>query len=833
VLTLLKLAGVILAAGILATGLVLPYVGSLGLAAGHEAHKFLNTTCKLQEESPPRPTTVYARDGKTVIARLFTQDRKDIPLSQVPRYLQEALVATEDRRFYEHHGVDLRGLIRSAVSTTGGDTQGGSTLTMQYVKQLRYYQAVKSGNTAAADAAIAVDLNRKMEDAQCALYFENVKHESKGTILNKYLNIAFFGENSYGIETAAQTYFNKHAKDLTLPESATLVGLLRAPSAYDPFQHPQAAQMRRNQVLQNLVDVGDLSEAKATQYAKTPISLATKRPPKVQEGCANAGTTIKNAGFFCDYAQTWLENVQGIKDLDTGGYTITTTLDPDIQNTAQEGVSKAIPATSPMTSMLPVVDPKSGDVLAMASSKLFGTNTSTKDHTHTSLPIFTRHVGQGASTYKLFALLTALSTGVPDDWLLETPTSKKGYQPRNCQSDAYVTNGDANETYNRNESLASATAKSSNTFFVGLADQLLGCDLQPIVDMAKKLGMSGLSLPSAGNSKKTVGQDILQTQNATELVLGAVPTSPLELAGAYAAIANDGRYNQPAPILSIKGSGGKAIAVKRSPGVQVVLPQIARKAVHVLIGDTQDPGTSADAFARWYDDDSSEVAGKTGTATAVNPRTGKDTKENASLWFVGMTPDLVATSALVNLDHPSWPASGLPGVKHPAQDAYGEYASRIWLKALDHTISKHSWSWPTPGSVSGREVPNVVGMSVSKAKRTLEADGYKMVQLDAANQLLCASSEVYGQVAYYGPQYAAKGTTITVCPSSSQGQDVYIKPKPPPPPPPTTRHNNPTTGTGSTRSAPRGGSTSSGTQPSGGSGPSGPGHGHRTKTPHR
>src|SRR5664279_4701355 len=260
---LAKLLATLVAAGVLAAGILLPIVGGIGLAADHEARKFLNTKCTLVETPPPEKTRLFARDGKTLIATIFKQDRQPIPLTQVPTYLQQALVATEDRRFYSHHGVDMRGLIRSAISTTSGDTQGGSTLTMQYVKQIRYYQA--GDDIKKQQAAIDQNLNRKIEDAQCALYIENTEHESKDTILDNYLNIAFFGENSYGIQTAAQTYFGKDAKNLTLPASA-----------------------RRNQVLQNLVAMHQLSQADANVYKAKPVSLATTAPPVVREGCANA-----------------------------------------------------------------------------------------------------------------------------------------------------------------------------------------------------------------------------------------------------------------------------------------------------------------------------------------------------------------------------------------------------------------------------------------------------------------------------------------------------------------------------------------------------------------
>ena len=767
-------------AGLLAAGFALPFVGGAGLVARHEASRFLNTSCNLQETQPPQKTTLYARDGQTVIATLFSQDRVPVDLNQIPKYLQQALVATEDRRFYSHHGVDMRGLIRSAVSTSGGDTQGGSTLTMQYVKQMRYYQA--GNDLAKQQAAVSQNLSRKIEDAQCALYIENTEHEPKDTILDNYLNIAFFGENAYGIQTAAETYFDKPARALTLPESAMLIGLLRAPTEYDPFVNPGPALLRRNQVLQNLVAVGDLSQTTANKYKAQPIRLATKSPPKVREGCANAVTTIKNVGFFCDYAVNWLETVGGLSDsqLKTGGLKIVTTLDAKLQNSVQSKLYTAVPVTSPMTAVMPVIDPKSGDVLTMATSKWYGINKNAKDNTHTEQPVFTSYTSQAASTYKLFPLLTALSTGVPSTWQFETPSSPTGYTYNNCASDSPVQNGNTLETYLRNETLASATAKSSNTFFAGIADQLFSCDLQPILDTAKRLGLKGLSQPS-GDGNLTVAQSILGNTNATELVLGDIGTSPLEMAGAYAAVANGGMFNTPAPIKSITDVEGKAIVVRRPPGARAIAPQVAQQAAQILAGDTQGVGTSAQAFAQyWYSVNPSQVAGKTGTSVAV---VGQSTSKNASLWFVGVTPKYVATTALINFDHPNAPAAGLPGLADPGTQAYGEYAAGIWARAMVTPLTSERWTWTDP--VPGSAVPDVTGMDMASAEAKLKAAGFVMKQLDKANQLQCASKVPYGSVAFYGPQIAEKGATITVCPSSGQGQSIYTPPPPPPPPPPT------------------------------------------------
>ena len=802
--TVAKLIGVLVVAGILVAGVAMPYIGLPALLAGKAAGKFLDTPCNFHDTTPPQRTTVYARDGKTEIATLFSQDRVPIPLSQVPQALQDALIATEDRRFYEHHGVDWRGLVRSAISTSSGDTQGGSTLTMQYVKQVRYYQAGDDPKKQAA--AVAVNLHRKMEDAKCALYIEGTLHRSKKRILADYLNIAFFGEHAYGIQTAAETYFNKPASKLTLAESAMLVGLLRAPSAYDPFVYPAAAKARRDDVLQNLVAVGKLSQAVADRVEKQPIALATTSPPQVRQGCASANSSIPNAAFFCEYVENWLETVGHISQsrLETGGLQIVTTLDPRIQTTAQNRMNTYVPAKSPMTAVLPVLNPRTGDILAMASSKQFGTKPG-----ETEQPVFTKQTAFGASTYKLFPLLVALSTGVPSSWQLTTVGSSGTWSPQNCLTAPPVGNGDENESYSPTESLATATAKSNNTYYVALADELLNCNLSPIIDMATKLGITGFNAPEPHSRDLTVGDAIVQQQRAQQLVLGSIPTSPLELAGAYAAVANGGVYAPPRPVLSIHDSQNAVVGFRTQRPVRVLAPQVAAQAAQLLTGDTRYPGTSAGTFASWYGLNPSIVAGKTGTAqSATQPN------KNAAVWFVGMTPHLVAASAVINFDNTSVPSRGLVG--QGVGTAYGDFAAKVWLNALQPTIVHKSWTWPDPNLVGAQQVPNLLGMTLSEARTALAPYNMKLTELGGHSVLsLCPSNQPYDTVGYYGPQRASNGSTITVCLSSGAPQYVFI-----PPPPPTQSSPPPGSGGGG------GGGTGGGGGGGGTGGGGGHGHGH-------
>jgi membrane peptidoglycan carboxypeptidase len=814
--TLAKLVASLVAAGVLAAGVAMPIVLGSGIAARNEANRFLSTSCDLQESAPPQKTYVYARDGKTLIATLFSQDRQLVPLSKVPQYLQDALIATEDRRFYSHHGVDLRGLIRSAISTSGGDTQGGSTLTMQYVKQIRYFQA--GDDQKKQEAAIAQNLQRKIEDAKCALYFENTKHESKATILDNYLNIAFFGEHAYGIETAAQTYFGKSVNELTLAQSAMLVGLLRAPSAYDPFVYPAAAKARRDDVLQNLVSVGKLSQKQADQQKASPIALATHKPPTVQQGCANASPQVANSAFFCEYAENWLENVNGISadKLNTGGYKIVTTLNPKIQNAAQKHINETVPAKAATTAVLPAVDPQTGDVLAMASSKTFGSGAG-----QTEQPIFTSTTANGASTFKLFPMLAALSTGIPSSYQLKTVGNTGTYHATGCAIPGNVVNGDANVSYDTVESMKQAIANSDNSYFVALAEKGFGCQLQPIVDLMKKMGMTGLDEKTGKTT--TLGSDIVAQQRAQNLVLGSVSTSALQLASAYATVADNGVYHAPSPILSITDSHGNDVPVKRTAGTAVVAPQVAQEAVNLLIGDTKSGGTSADTFgSHWYDTNSSDIAGKTGTTDLDKPYKGK----NGTVWFVGLTPNLVAASGLINFDTPSKPSTGIkssPGGKTLAPGAaYGDSAARVWLDALGGTLKSKSWTWPDPQDFNGVQVPDITGQSVSDAKKTLAGYGLKLSIIGEADNALCYASAPYGTIGYFGPSVAVRGSTVTAC--QSFGEPAYSPPVVRVNPP--TQHTNPTTGASGTAGAGSGGG-SSGTPGAGGGG----GGGGSTGTP--
>jgi membrane peptidoglycan carboxypeptidase len=765
---LAKLAALIAIVGVLAAGVLLPYVGGAGLIAKVGADKFLDTSCTLKEEPVQQKTTVYASDGRTPIATLFDQNRSVVSLRQVPKAVTNALISTEDRRFYQHHGVDIRGLMRAALHTSNGNTQGASTLTEQYVKQVRYYQA---RTPAEQQAAIAQNIDRKISDAQCALQIE--RKYTKKQILEKYLNIAFFGENSYGIQTAAQTFFGEDVSKLTVPQAALLIGLVKSPSQLDPYVNPQDARDRRDLVISNMADQAYITPAQAASAKASPIKLARlSSPPR---GCAYANPAIRNAGFFCDYATEWLRDVGGLSDqvVNTGGLKIVTTLDKDLQNSGQDAIWRSgLDPRSDYLLALPSIDPRSGAVTTMITSKHYGAKKG--DPAFTEGRLFTDAYAGSGSTYKYFTALAALKAGVPAGYTLTAPSP---YTIKNCPNDPANPYRPENAgSYRPTLPLNQALPESSNTYFVAMEDQFFGCDLAPIVNTATSLGMNYLKNHKV-SAKSTLAQQIIADRRAT-FTLGQEPTPALELTSAFGAVANDGVYCPPTPIKAITNPAGQAVKFSRPGCTRAFDSYVARTLVNIMTADTAGGGTAQGYFGNWYGNGGSPVAGKTGTNnSAVCDSTGNncvDDKRNSALWFVGITPQFVSTAALVNPVHPNQPISNVPGVTagNDGTDTFGAFGATFWLDAFQNHLIHQQWSWQTADSTPGDRVQLQVGTDVATAQSSLAASGYKSTVLKST----CGSSITSGNVAFFSPAIAPPGATISLCLSSGRAPDLFIPP---------------------------------------------------------
>ena len=789
-----KLAGLLVIVGVLSAGLLLPYVGGAGLAAKAGADKFLGTQCNLTEEPVQQRTTMFANDGKTVIATLFDQNRQVVRLGQVPKSVTNALISTEDRRFYQHHGVDLRGLIRGALKTSSGSTQGASTLTEQYVKQVRFYQANTDAERA---AAIDQNIDRKILDAQCALKIE--RENTKSQILEKYLNIAAFGENSFGIQTAAQTFFGVDVSKLTVPQAALLVGLVKAPTDLDPFNHPQAARQRRDLVIANMADQNYISQSEAAKAMASPVRLAARKP--VPRGCLFANRAIKNVGFFCDWVTDWLTKVGGLTEskINTSGYQIVATLVPQLQNQVQDAIwtQSGLDPTHAHGYLLamPSITPSSGAVTSMIADVKYG-YTKTKNTGYSVDKLFTKAYAGAGSTYKYFTALAALKAGVPPSFQLTTPNNQ--WTTKNCplQDDnkAYTAHNAGH--YDDTQALEHALPASSNTYFVAMEDELFGCDIAPVVNTATGLGMNYLNGPQLDSDGKPTGRTIAQSiigSRQPTFTLGQDSTSVLELTGAFAALANDGVFCPPTPLRSITDSTGKPVALKPHPGcTRQYDPFVARTLVNIMTNDTHSSyGTAGRFFNDWYSKGGSLVAAKTGTnnSSKYDPVKKKtvDDQGNSALWFVGITPNLVSAAALVNPASPNQRIANVPGVTDATTgdisgtDTFGATASKFWLAAYGPTLSAQQWTWPTVDSTPGSPVPPLTGLSQSDAIQVLSAHGLVGKPLAVP----CGSKERPGNVAFYSPQIAEPGATISLCISSGVQVDVYVPPvqtyQPPPP----------------------------------------------------
>src|SRR5262245_38676791 len=357
--------------GLLAAGLVMPAVGATGALARSGVDVFNELPSEFTTDPLAQTSTILASDGKTVIARPQEQNRTIVPLSKVAPIMREAQVAIEDHRFYEHGGIDLQGTVRAVISNLrSGTSVGASSLTQQYVKISLQYSALSRGDEKAAQEAVRKDYLRKLKELKYAITLE--KKLTKDQILEGYLNLVYYGDRAYGVEAAALHYFSVHASQLTLSQAALLAGLTQNPGTTDPVNYPKRALARRDVVLDRMHELGRITD-KQWQAAK-------KRTLKQDLRVSNPkGTCLASPyPYWCDFVINYAlampqlgKTVEERKRLlYRGGLTITTTLDPRIQQIAQREVTKRVPIGNDarIGSAAYIADPNTGKVLAFAQN---------------------------------------------------------------------------------------------------------------------------------------------------------------------------------------------------------------------------------------------------------------------------------------------------------------------------------------------------------------------------------------------------------------------------------------------------------------------------------
>ncbi|MFF4960536.1 transglycosylase domain-containing protein [Streptomyces sp. NPDC001222] len=610
-----KFLGVSVLAGAVMAGIALPAAGALGLAAKGSVQGFDDIPSNLKSPQLSQRTTILDSQGGQ-IATVYSRDRTVVELKDISPYMQKAIVAIEDSRFYQHGAIDLKGVLRALNQNaqSGGVAQGASTLTQQLVKN--YFVEEAGDDPTKVAQATQQTLGRKVRELKYAIQIEEKLGKKK--ILENYLNITFFGQQAYGVEAASERYFSKHAKDLSLPEAALLAGLVQSPTRYDPVNDEAEAKKRRNVVLQRMADVHDISQAEADKAKKTPLGLNVSEP---KNGCI---TAVKGAGFFCDYVrEVFLNNpvfgrtkTDRAKIWNRGGLTIRTTLDPQAQESLQKSVKDHVNKSDEVATAATVVEPGTGKILAMGQSRPYGFG---KNETQINLSV-DKAMGGGAgyqpgSTFKPIVAAAAIEGGTPATQEYPSPYEMDYPSPvAACDGKQWTNNENATLT-NENESehgpygMKEATAKSVNTYYVQLISDIGIC---PVTDMAKKMGVNRA--------------DGLKIDQAPSIALGTQEMSPLTMASAYATFADRGTYCTPVAIASITqtvGNEKKSLAVPTSTCSRAMSQTTADTINTILKGVVEDgTGTQAGLGSR-------PSAGKTGT-----------TDFRYAAWFVGYTPNM-------------------------------------------------------------------------------------------------------------------------------------------------------------------------------------------------
>ena len=679
-----------LAAGLLASAMAIPGV-ALAVSAtriGANSLKYLPVELDANQGQPEK-STVYMADG-TPLATFYDQNRTYVPLNQISTYMQQAQIAIEDRRYYDHGAVDLPGMIRALLTgVVGGQQQGASTLTQQYIKQVRMQDALDRGDTAAYRAAIESTYSRKIVEMRYAVALE--KELSKDEILERYLNMVYYGGGAYGVEAAAERWFGTTAAQLTLPQAAMIAGLAQNPSVTDPIQSPAAAISRRNAVLDAMADpeVGYITQAQANQAKEVPFDPAGVKP--TYEGCGNAPVGFE---FLCDYVVKTLTSdkmpglgstpEQRLAQLKRGGYEIHTLINPAAQRAAQESVSAYVAPTDPVIAVAVVVQPKTGLIIAMAQSRPFG-NDPTLGQTNWNYAVDHDMGGaegfQAGSTFKAFTVAAALAQGAPYDTIYPAPNRMdlKGWKMRTCSGVETWPGGPWKGVNQFGSSYGEMTMQraliqSVNTYFLQLQRDVGYCD---VVKMAQAAGVkAAIAGPYGENDTDLVTG--WHADGMPSFTLGPVEISPLTMASSFGTFANNGIRCDPIILASVTTKNGEDMAVPSANCEQKIDANVAAGVSQGLSAVFSQGSASGNRVSGGY-----AQAAKTGS-----------TDEYVSEWLVGYTPEL-ATAAMVAVDrkHEFWGSRtpSLRGARMPVSGTYfsgtsGNDAGRLWRPVMQAAL---------------------------------------------------------------------------------------------------------------------------------------------------
>jgi membrane peptidoglycan carboxypeptidase len=707
-------------AGLIVSGIAAPLVSLAGIATRDAAQTFDGLQVPALGQLPSRSEILDSHGN--LIAYYYPNYIYRVPLEyqQISPDMRNAVVAIEDSRYYQHGAIDLRGTLRAiATDLMGGQVQGGSTIAEQYVKNALILTA---GSNQQRQAAVAEDAARKILELRIAAA---VEHQlTRNQLLAAYLNVAYFENEAYGVQVAAERYFSTTAARLTLTQSALLAGMVQNPALFDPLTDPRAAMARRNVVLARMAQLGYISNATSAAAQKAPLGLHYSHS-SMQQGCYSASAST--AAWFCDYVLAELRTNpsyrQAYAELNTiGGLTIDTTMNQQDQQAAQGAVNYMLPA--PPSGFNPghnaaaeaLIQPGTGRILAIAVDRPYGIS-SDKNQDSIDYAVQTAQNGgagvQTGSSAKLFTLITALNHGIPFGFTMHvtSPNVIAPYYDCQGQEDGPFPVSNAEGAGKGTYSLYTGTTQSINVFFAELERRVGLCD---VVRTAVSMGLTradGSSLLKPDGKPGTPGYQP-PADELPSFTLGSVNVAPLSMADAYATVAAGGIYCRPTAISQIVASNGSHLPVQAPGCHRVISAEVADAATYILRGVLTSGTARGDGVIRNGVD--IPQAGKTGTANSFQFAA-----------FGGYTPRLAGYVSMFNptdpITHPMVGSSSCyrdsaGGLDCPGS-VFGANAGQIWQLTFENAdlgSGVASFTAPPAGSGLFREGS---GMRSSPAAR--------------------------------------------------------------------------------------------------------------------
>jgi membrane peptidoglycan carboxypeptidase len=694
----------------IAAACVVVFIGAfaVGTAVGGPFFWYSCSLDGLAAHGPSQASILLSSDGAHLGLLGASGNRQPVSLERISPVMRKAIVDTEDRRFYENNGIDYIGILRALKSdVSSGGIAQGGSTIEQQLVRNLYLTPQQSLSRKLTEGCLAVQLDKQW---------------SKDRILATYLNDIYFGQQAYGIQAAAKAYFGVDAKDLSLEQAALLAGLPQAPSAYDPINRPDAAKARRAEVLRAMLDAGDISKARYRRALQSPLGLHPRAAPG-----------LAGESYLTDYITSQLVQQYGAERVRQGGLKIYTTLNAKMQTDATHAILGTLDRKGDPAGSVVSIDPKTGQIRAMALAQ-------TGQHLAYDLPVDGQR--QAGSTFKMFVLTQAVQREInpystqylsapfvgPDNWHVHT----------------------FENTYSGRIPLTQATLLSDNTVYARLT---LDLGPKPVAGLAQRMGIQSKLKP------------------VPSIVLGVNAVSPLDLATAYATLADGGVEHDPTILTKVVFPDGHTEGASQSKGKQVVDPKVAGVVTKVLEANVQSgTGTAAALPGR-------PVAGKTGTTDSF-----------ADAWFAGWTPQLTTVTwvGYPTSEKPMRLVHGIPGVTG------GTLPAEIW-----HTFMT--------GALQGQPVEQFASPGSPPFKRWCGRYQFALTWRSARPHDVCKHKpRKHHQNKKHRKTTTARTTTARTVTRTTSGTTTRptttTAPPPPPPttttpPPPPTTTTEPTTTT--------------------------------------